>query len=471
MRPKENCSEVTGEHSQEGVSHDTHPRRPLPQKNLDWQRELIRSVAGELEPRLVFSTMRREVGYAGIEQICKATSASREQFEEWCRQVRTLIDQVIVCAIDLEGDSVPIETIAEEQAKLRQELLQGVVFPSPPEPIVDYKFADLVPEQAFQSAVGTLRSECVAFASNFVHLLKTLQDSLVVGSIAHARTSCKAEFYRHRIVFEALETQLRSYPSQTLRDFSSPNRIDVYREQGFKVVTATISHVHHVHHPVRRKVGSEKYPIPVQFVPILQSIPPWLAPSVRILEGTQINEIQREERSSERSNMERQYVSSTWQLEPAILVGNFVLAGWNEKEIEAERRRRDKSGNKAHLRQRSIQSWGLSVLAGILGAASVACMAYSTWFQTLSLVSLAFGAGAVYAASHGSTLNRRAGTSELLSHRLVVTVATFLPLAAVYGVVHRSVPAIVLGIAGIVIAAVTLWGRTVVIAVREEFGE
>lgn len=469
MRWKTSDARVARQHNLEREDRTSVRQNEL--KKTDWRRELIQSIASELEPQLIFSTMGRDVGFIGIEQICKATSASRQQFEEWCQQVQLLVDRVVTCAIELEAEDVPDETVSAERAKLKQELLQGIELPTPPDPIVDFKFADLMPEQASQSAIKILRNECVTFASSFVRLLLTLQDKLIVGSIEHTRTSCKAEFYRHQIVFEASGSQLRRYPSHASSDAGSSFRVDVYREQGFKVTTSTVSHVHHVHHPVRRHLGSEKHPIPCRFIPILDTIPNWIAPSLRILEGMQINEIQREERTSEHANLKRQYVSSVWQLEPAILIGNFVLAGWNEREIELEERRRGRSVSANRFQQSKTTSTAWLAVAGLLGAASIACMALSARSQSLPLLSLLLGTGAVYAGSHASALSRKDGQGKSLATLIVLAETTFALLAFVYGFASGSVAAMVCGIVAIAAAAVMLWGRKAVDAVREEFGE
>lgn len=467
MRSKATDSRGARRHRHErargGVSYA--PQRQY--QDSDWKRELIKSIARELEAQLAFFTMRRDVGYVGIEQICKATSASREQFETWCMQVRTLADQIIACSIELDEEGIPDETIDTERAKLTAELLEGVSLPSPPDPIVDYKFADLIPDQAFQAASNILRNECVQFASAFMSSMESLQNRLVVGSTEHTRTSCKAEFYRHRITFQALETQLRSYPSRTSNS-NAANRVDIFREQGLKVATSTISHVHHVHHPVRREVGSEKYPIPVQFIPILDSIPSWLAPNIQILEGTQINEIRREERTSEHTHLKRQYVSSKWQLEPAILFGNFVLAGWNEREIEVEERRRRQSANGDRIRKQASRSKAWLAGAGALGAASIACMAGSAKYQSLAIAALLLGTGAVYATSRNS---RQAEQSKYVVNLSINAIITFASLALVYGFTNGSIATIVLGTIGVAATAFALWGHKVVEAVREEFGE
>ena len=100
-----------------------------------------------------------------------------------------------------------------------------------------------------------------------------------------------------------------------------------------------IRHVHrlarHEHHAINAfctSIDNSRVVIPDNVQQMIATIPDWLRPSVRVVDGTLVREliVERHERT-EVTDL------PVYGWEPAVIIGHFVLTGWGPREIEQQR--------------------------------------------------------------------------------------------------------------------------------------
>jgi hypothetical protein len=94
--------------------------------------------------------------------------------------------------------------------------------------------------------------------------------------------------------------------------------------------------VHHVRNPILCEPDKTRHPIPRKYRDLLDAIPDWIRPSLRVLEGDLFREEGIEWDTHRENRPDKRLLSSEWQRCPAIVLGDYVLAGWAEQSIAAE---------------------------------------------------------------------------------------------------------------------------------------
>jgi hypothetical protein len=131
-------------------------------------------------------------------------------------------------------------------------------------------------------------------------------------------------------------------------------------DRGTMEVTQTVTHVtegtnvhrhaRHEHHLMCAKAcrpGEQVRPVPEPAWRLVQAIPPWLQPQVRIVEGDCIREriIEREVRTDpwrkEQKETIRELQSVHYHVDPAITLDCYVLTGWGDCAIRQEEERQE----------------------------------------------------------------------------------------------------------------------------------
>ncbi|MDZ4852076.1 MAG: hypothetical protein SGI77_22540 [Pirellulaceae bacterium] len=82
-------------------------------------------------------------------------------------------------------------------------------------------------------------------------------------------------------------------------------------------------------------IGESKVLIPRRQKTLLESMPTWLTPAIRIVEGTLIRETLVEQDVGTHE-WEIAHDAVLWHNDPAIVLGPFVLSGWGPREIQEE---------------------------------------------------------------------------------------------------------------------------------------
>jgi hypothetical protein len=165
-------------------------------------------------------------------------------------------------------------------------------------------------------------------------------------------------------------------------------------------------------------------PPPVQR--LIQQIPDWLSPFVRVIDGDIFRE----------RIIEREQKASTWEdvqirdepilgCEPGVIIGPYVLVGWGPREVAAELKRREQVQLQTDLAQ-AIQTAGLRAARVTAGAVLMALASFVLLVWTLKGASAGFltfltsiaAIGSTWLAAYDHATARRQSTPLISAHFL-----------------------------------------------------
>lgn len=423
----------------------TSPRyeRPAPVRleDANSNQKLANGLASELWSRLVFARLADESGHNGIEHIVSSASASHAQIVSWHRELRGFVEAVCLAAIEVRGDK---EEDHAFQSQLRDEIVERVskenLFSMPPRSFVDYKFADLDPAIAMDKAERQLEQLCLDFANEFFALLGRLQRHHLVGSIERGDDTCRFTFFRRVAIIEETARQ------RSQRSLGA--KIETYDHFSINIQHRNAMHVHHVRGPMLNELGGTVHPLPEKYQRFVDSLPDWLSPSIRVLEGELFREECVEWDTMLEVRPQEETVSIRWQRDPAIVFGDFVLAGWGEDVIVGEESRvrdGDIERTKSHASVVAKRLHAGSIAIAVLSIATIGCTVWSP--TALPLVAIALGLAAMYLASLAAKNEYFASghltTRRVLVHSTLVGGIVFAIQTIVFAAVYWSVPALI----------------------------
>lgn len=282
---------------------------------------------------------------ASHEALVRATARCSQLLEQRQREIREFVNALCfhVVNIQVRGELHP-KAVGSASASARNELLEPLkAIIVPVEPILT---ADLMPQPlpVIKDAVQNwLKTATHRIASQFVLALHTLVKEDVVGIIEWtAEQVCKLHYFRHTVIQGRVTTQKTSIVEHIERNTVTIEETQKLRARNRYTVER---HEHHVMNAEALKLEQTRLPIPQKYNDLINRIPEWLRPQVRVLEGDLFLErvanrlVREDEWETER------VVRNTYKTDPAILLGHYVLSGWGEQEVDREihRQRRERS--------------------------------------------------------------------------------------------------------------------------------
>jgi hypothetical protein len=205
------------------------------------------------------------------------------------------------------------------------------------------ELAALPPAEIAGLMDSALKTSIVKFVFEMVATLDEMVNNQHAGVIDW---TCADACRYHYFIFSDNVTVL---DARTKRD----ERVD-----GLKHTVTTTTHTdkeryvsltRHVHDLIDAKgvaLGSYQQNIPVRVSPVTSHMPEWLSPFVRVVDGQQIRDLRIEREISRERFTDVDTQVTTWEetppvvreepvfrYDPAIVIGHYVLAGWNEDEI------------------------------------------------------------------------------------------------------------------------------------------
>ncbi len=206
---------------------------------------------------------------------------------------------------------------------------------------------------------------------------------------------------------------------------------------------------HHVMNAALLSPDRVKAVIPREYSGLLNALPDWLSPDVRVLEGDLILERQVEqELSSEREVgepvviQERRTVIQSWLSCPAIVFGDYVLASWSDREIKHEEQRRGEEQHREFRKQSASEAHTARTLALGLSLLALVIMLISRMHPLLPLVAMLVNVCAIAAAalSLHKLLEAREESDLLtvITGSLGLGLLMFAPPLLVYSVLYSS---------------------------------
>lgn len=346
--------------------------------------------------------------------LVRVTARCSQVLEQRRKEIQEFVNALglHVLSIQVRGE-LHADAMMSASMSARRELLEAVqeVF-IPVEPVLT---ADLMPQPlpVVQRAVQNwLTTATQGMASQFVLALHRLVERDVVGFIEWTdERICKLHYFRHTIIQGRTTTE----KSSTVRRVR-PNTLTIEETERQRTRTRhTVErHDHHVMNAEARTLDQTQFPIPEKYSDLITRMPEWLRPHVRVLEGELFLE-----RVAERLIREDQWesqhtVRQTIKIDPAIVLGHYVLAGWGQAEVEREthRRLREQTAEARPVEKPNIEaireSQQFQTISNATAAASVAMMLFSRLQPRLMLpMSLMLSVVAVVTLWHSLQVSAR----------------------------------------------------------------
>ena len=271
------------------------------------------------------------------------------------RDVRDFAELICYHAVQIQvkgQTSQQVRAAALESA--RKPLLKAITQVT--KPILPVLTADLIaqPLPVVQTRTSDwAKDACRTIVSQLLASLNVLVEMDVVGIIEWpGETVCKLHFFRHVVT----QDQIRSKTTERTRtktnvDSTRLRTVEQWEQTKGLNVFSIERHEHHVMDAEARKPEEVKFPIPQDQQQFLERIPLWIRKYICVLEGDLILEkvvttdIRKESFQAKpvRHSVHEETLPAirpTFEFDPAILLGHFVLSGWTQKEIDKEHHRR-----------------------------------------------------------------------------------------------------------------------------------
>lgn len=191
---------------------------------------------------------------------------------------------------------------------------------------------------------AALDEACRKLITQFFDGLLRLNERQLIG-MAHwpGPNAIKYHFYRHRI--RPLTPQSTTTTTQMSRASRwSPLGERIETEYLQRIESGTPVEIHfecHQHDAIdafTTSIENSQVVMPANVQALIRAIPPWMRPSIRIVDGYLIRERVNQRKTTEllvvTDVKEEVYTEYTYGFEPAVLLDEIVLTGWGPKEIE-----------------------------------------------------------------------------------------------------------------------------------------
>ncbi len=398
-----------------------------------------------------FSTAMTHTDVARSVGQCAATLEQKQQ------DVRQFVESICYHAVELRvrGPHIP-DARASALQSARLPLLEAVNQVT--QPLRPALTADLMaqPLSVVHPEVNAwVREACHTIAGQLLLSMHVLVELETVGVIEWpGETTCKLHFFRHLVTQDRIRTQTTR---QVTEDGDSDNqivRVTELRQTMGRNLYSIERHEHHVMNAEVREVDRTQFPIPQTYQEFIHAIPPWIKQYVRILEGDLILE-RVTQRDLREETWETTAVQRTaYEIEPAILLGHYVITGWGQQEVDREQFRRNRIAQRepqaepvkddSSRRNAGKQFSELAPLAKATFAAAVAVMLFSR-LQHSVMVPLALLLSLAAVGLHGRTFGlqslwRNGDVDRLFVGAGTIAIASSLLAieSALYGVLYGS---------------------------------
>lgn len=325
-------------------------------------------VAADLYSQLQFEQLEDALTLPG-EEIVAAYVASLDRLNGFRRDAEFLVEAVCLSHMEFEQVSGPTDEAQQESAEkaLLESMLNRADLRLPA--AGNIATADLLagPKSELRRRLAEhLRRSTVEFTENLFELFNRLVDKQLAGLFEWSGTgTCWYHFFREIIRQENGGTTTERN-GQVIRGLDADGEEIGIRRM---TITSTTSgtdtiriarHEHHVMNAYQTSLENSKVVIPLAVQEMIAAIPSWLAPYISVIDGTLFREqiISRDYRTSDWSQVRVSTVDlPIHDGEPAVLIGNVVLAGWGPTEIAKELdRRAEISREQSRVAQHELES-------------------------------------------------------------------------------------------------------------------
>ncbi len=338
--------------------------------------------------------------------LVQLTSISASALAEKQREVRNFAESICFESIELRVRGEHVSEAKASAIRAAREPLVGSVqqVTRPIEPVITAELVARPVNEIAPVVNAWLRESCHTVAAQLLLSMHVLVELDVVGLVEWpSDTTCKLNFFKHIIV----QDQVRTTETQRVRRRRGERgerlvRFETWEQQEGRNRYAIQRHEHHVMNASLRTIDEAQFPIPAEKRAFLSKQPDWIRQQLRILEGDLIME-----KVIEREVLEEKWVTTptlrtAYELEPAIVLGHYVITGWGLSDINREKNRQrrietTKATDSTKDHERKIESRDREIAGRIYSqfnlwvfpasACSIAMMLFSR-FQPSAMVSL-----------------------------------------------------------------------------------
>ena len=320
------------------------------------------------------------------EEVIQPYTESLQTLERMWEDVQQIIPPLCLANFEyrLTGQSIPDEVRKTAIADFHQQMVETTAFNIPrPESIIK---ADVLAWNT-QELADLLRESIVANVTSLVDGCFEALSSLVYQGVAGLAIWTSPTTLQYSFVRQVLEQS--SSGKRTKRKLFDSGRVERRRTVATGSTTHSfVLHEHHVFGATETTVEDSTAVIPIAVQKYLDSVPDWLLPIHRIIDGTIANKEVREK--AYRTVPWEQTIAEEVRVygqDPALVIGDVVLTGWDTGDIQRELDRRQKieDANTAARQQRQAR-W-LSPLFAFL-TLSVSVLPLILFLQTTSRTQL-----------------------------------------------------------------------------------
>ena len=308
-------------------------------------------VTADLQFRLQFQKIDGLSDVSG-EDVVAAYVASLEQLQSFRRDAEFLVEAVCLSHMEFEQVSGPTDQaqrVASEKALLESMLDRaGLRLPVAGNMATAALLAG--PRDELRQTLGEhLQTSVSTLTRDLFELFNRLVDVQLAGLFEWSGAgTCWYHFFRE-IVRQENDGTRTDNSSRLVSGFDADGeeiwirRTAITETKAGRDTIRLARHEHHVMNAYQTSLENTNVVIPLPVQEMIVAIPSWLAPYISVIDGTLFREkiISRDYRTEDWSQVRVSTVDlPVLDCEPAVLLGNVVLAGWGPTEIAKELERR-----------------------------------------------------------------------------------------------------------------------------------
>ena len=343
--------------------------------------------AHSAQERLIESIWRRlpfaDTECVGKEELLEGYAASLQLLQQFHGELDELLKALCRASVrkqhvgKLEAEEMAVEVDRIVDVMYRH----GNLRPLPIDNAVNAQLLSKPTEVVQQQLTSSLRRIATSLATQTFCLLDRLTDRNVTGVIQWTDPStCSFHFFTESL------TQTSDDPTVSERNVwnGAATEIHTIQHRSGEHIHVRARHEHHLIDARESPLGDPEVSVPPEIRPLVVAIPAWLRSIARFVSGTQIRaDVVEQERKANRW-LKEVIVSRRVQIlrDPGIVIENFVLTGWGEREIEEADRRQQQEIARAEFAmeapKRQVLILGTAVAAIVLQVVGLAITRFGT---------------------------------------------------------------------------------------------
>lgn len=349
---------------------------------------------------------------SSTEDVVRIYDGDRQKLAGWRTDMQLLLDAIGTVNFELRiegGRKERADDISRLLAERRQTAAAKFQFPSAaPDQTL---FATLLlkpPAEVHRDLLHELETQLSQFVKDIFITLDRLVAEDALGTIEWIGDAlCKFHYLHDLIIHEPAADQIETILATNLPGDSElrARRMNSFRiDSGINKFRVEL-HEHELMGAERSSVGSATVIIPREIQPVLDAIPGWLKPMSEIVTGTCVRKRQAQITVKDEEWKKREFIGSHLVTEtittdvfydPAVTLGNYVLAGWSDADIHREEQLRLRELNAARAQGKLRNAEWEKITASLVGVVFLSFAVTVAFFAAVTSPWLFLAAGGVW---------------------------------------------------------------------------